>query len=117
MRRMALHALIDDTIKRNEWTDTRVVQQAKDRGYTLTTSDVSNFRHQGMKQIVPAKIIALAAGLQVPAYRVALAVLADAGIEVPLDARTPELSIEHDHTLSAFARRHLLAILKEDRKN
>lgn len=66
MADMALAALIDGVEARNDWTDTRVVQQAKTRGHKLTTSDVSDYRHRGMKQIVPAKIRALAAGLELP---------------------------------------------------
>jgi hypothetical protein len=116
MTRMALTALIDDTIERNDWrSDTRVVQQAADRGHKLNKAEVSSYRLRGMKQIVPEKVIALAAGLQVPPYRVALAVLADAGIDVPLDVRSPELAIEHDPTLSVAARRHVLAIIEADR--
>lgn len=115
MADMALAALIDGVEARNDWTDTRVVQQAKTRGHKLTTSDVSDYRHRGMKQIVPAKIRALAAGLELPPYRVALAVLTDHGVEIPMDIRSPEQAIEHDETLTASVRRSLLAILRQER--
>ena len=113
--RSALTALIDDTEAREDWTDTQVAAQAKGAPRRLTKQDISNYRVKGMKQIVPGKIIALARGLRLPPYTVALAVLADANIEVPFDARSPEQAIEGDHTLTAATRRHLLAILKEER--
>lgn len=115
MRTMALQALIDDTIGRNDWHDTDVARRANDRGYKLTRSDISYYRRHGMRTLVPAKVRALAIGLQLPTYRVAVAVLADLGIDVPLDVRTPEAAIEHDHTISALARRSMLTILREDR--
>lgn len=115
MAAMAVAALIDGVEETNEWTDTRVVRQALDRGFKLTTSDVSDYRHKGMRTIVPAKILALAAGLQIPAYRVALAILHDAGIEVPQDVRTPEEAIANDHTLSAHIRESLLLLIEKDR--
>lgn len=115
MARMALASLIDDTEARNEWRDTKVAEQAKDRGHTLTKSDISYYRTNGMRTLKASKVLALAAGLQVPPYRVALAVLEDLGIGVPLDVRSPEEAISHDHTLSALTRRHLLAMLREDR--
>lgn len=115
MAGMALAALIDSIEEINEWKDTRVVRQAADRGHKLTSSDVSDYRHRGMRTIVPAKILALAAGLQIPAYRVALAILHDAGIVVPQDVRTPEDAISHDHTLSAYTRDAILVLIDKDR--
>lgn len=92
--RMALAALIDDTESRNDWRDTRVVEQATKAGHKLTTSDISNYRTVGMRRLVPAKMRALAAGLRLPPYRVAVAALADLGIDVPLQVLTPEEAIE-----------------------
>lgn len=115
MTRMALAALIDDTEARNDWRDPKVAEQAKDRGHVLTKSDISYYRLNGMRTLKASKVHALAAGLQVPPYRVALAVLHDLGIDVPLDIRSPEEAIQHDHTLSAITRRHLLAMLKDER--
>jgi hypothetical protein len=115
MAGMALAALIDSIEEINEWKDTRVVRQATDRGHKLTSSDISDYRHRGMRTIVPAKILALAAGLQIPAYRVALAILHDVGIIVPQDVRTPEDAIANDHTLSAFTRDSLLVLIDKDR--
>jgi hypothetical protein len=110
-----LAALIDGIRARNQWTDRQVVQNAKSAGHQLTTSDVSLYRISGMKNLVPTKVVALAAGLRTPPYRVAVAVLADLGIEVPLEARTPEAAIQHDTTLSAKAKDWLLSILERER--
>lgn len=85
------------------------------RGHKLTTSDVSLWRLQGMRTLVPAKVVGLAAGLHVPPYRVALAVLSDLGIDVPLEVRTPEAAIHHDAELSARAKDWLLSILERER--
>lgn len=115
MAGMALAALIDEIEEINEWTDTRVVKQAAERGHKLTTSDVSDYRHRGMRTVVPAKIRALAAGLQIPAYRVAVAILHDAGIDLPQDVRTPEDAIANDHTLSLHTREALLLLIEKDR--
>lgn len=114
--RGALAALIDDTEEINEWTDRRVAQQAVEAGCKLTKSDLSLFRLQGMRTLVPAKVTALAAGLHLPAYRVALAVLADLGVTVPQDVRSPEDAIHHDHTLSARTRQTLLLLIEQDRR-
>lgn len=115
MADMALATLIDRIEEINDWTDTRVVKQATARGHKLTTSDVSDYRHRGMRTIVPAKIIALAAGLQIPAYRVALAILHDAGIDVPQDVRSPEDAIANDDRLSVNTRESLLLLLERER--
>lgn len=115
MTSMALVSLIEDVSARNEWQDADLVRRAQSRGHRLTKSDVSDYRHRGMRTLVPAKVKALAAALGVAPYLVALAVLADMGIDVPMEARRPEEAIEHDHTLSVKAREHLLAILELDR--
>lgn len=112
---MALAALIAEIEARNDWSDRRVVEQAQAAGHKLTTSDMSDYRHRGMRTIIPRKIIALGRGLHIPAYRVAVAVLSDVGIDVPFDVRTPEDAIAADETISAATRRALLAILREDR--
>jgi hypothetical protein len=117
MNQTALAALIDETEARNVWTDRQVSKQAQTAGHKVTPSDVSLYRLQGMKQLVPVKIVGLAAGLRLPAYRVAVAVLEDAGISVPLDARSPEDAIHHDHTLSARTRETLLLIIDRDRSD
>lgn len=115
VRRTALAGLIDDTEARNDWRDTTVVRQAAAAGHKLTTSDVSLFRRHGMRTLSPMKVRALAAGLKLPAYRVALAVLVDLGIDVPIEAHTPEQAVAHDHTLSAHMRDVLLALIRQDR--
>jgi hypothetical protein len=115
MTRMALSALIGDSVRLNGWTDAEVARRGNRADERLTKTDVSNYQKHGMTTIVPYKIRALARGLGLPPYRVALAVLEDVGIVVPLDVRSPEQAIEHDHTLSVTARRHLMAMLREAR--
>lgn len=112
---MALAELIDNVEEINEWKDPRVVKQAEERGHKLSTSDISGYRLRGMKTIVPAKIIALAAGLRIPPYRVALAVLHDVGIDIPQDIRTPEDAVANDYTLSVHTRDTLLTLISRDR--
>lgn len=115
MSTMALAALIDDTKTRNDWTDPMIAERGSRDGYRLTKSDVSNYRRFGMRVIVPNKIKALAQGLGMPSYQVALAILADNGIVVPLEQTRPEVAIERDVTLTAASKRALLAILHGER--
>jgi hypothetical protein len=112
---MALARLIDATEDRNEWSDRDVVRRAEAQDHRLNRQDITNYRHIGMKTIVPAKIKALAEGLGLPAYRVAQAVLEDHGIVLPMEARTPEDAIRHDHELPERTRAALLAILSDAR--
>lgn len=111
----ALAALIDRTEEANQWSDADVARRAEGHPTRLTPQDISNWRHNGMKQLVPGKVVVLAHGLGLPAYRVAVAVLADLGIDVPLDARSPEAAIHHDHTLSDASRNWLLTVLERER--
>lgn len=111
----ALANLIDEVRARNDWSGPEVAKRATDAGHKLTTSDLTDYKMRGMRHINPDKVIALAHGLQIRPYQVALAVLADNGIVVPVDARAPEDAIEHDATLSAAARKFLRAIMAADR--
>jgi hypothetical protein len=114
--RGALATLIEETARRNDgWSNAEIARRATARGHVLTRSDISLWRNQGMRTLVPGKVVALAAGLSLPPYRVAVAVLADLGIDVPLEARTPEAAIHHDTTLSAKAKDWLLSILERER--
>lgn len=115
MSHMALAALIDGTIHRNGWNDRDVVRRAAKQDFKLNPQEITNYRQQGMKHLSPVKIKALAAGLGVPAHAVALAALADHGIEMPVEIRSPEGAIEVDYTLSEAAKKHLLGIIRLDR--
>lgn len=97
------------------WSDREVCRQAERQGHNLTPTDVYNYRHQGMKTLVPAKVIGLAAGLQIPPHRVAAAVLADLGIPIPRWDVTPEQAIAQDISLPAHDRRRLLGMLEQAR--
>lgn len=115
MSRMALSALIDDTLQRNGWSDRDVVREAERQGHKLNPTEISNWRHGGMKQLVARKIEALAAGLRLPPHVIALAVLQDHGITVPVDGVSAEQAVEADYTLSAKAKTFLLSIIEQDR--
>lgn len=117
MERMALAALIDDTIHRNGWNDRDVVRRAADREHKLNPQEITNYRQSGMKHLSPAKIKALAAGLGVPAFAVALAALRDHGIDMPVEIRDPEGAVQADYTLSEATKRHVLLLIKEDRSD
>jgi hypothetical protein len=112
-----LAALIAETLQRNQWTDRDVARRATAQSYNLTKSDISNYRTLGMQHINPEKVQGLAAGLQLPAYRVMATLLSDFGIDIPMDIRTPEDAIAHDHTLSANTRESVLLLLERDRAN
>jgi hypothetical protein len=117
MTRMALAALIADSTRTNGWSEAEIARRGNRADERLTKTDVSNYKLRGMQTIVPYKIKALARGLGLPPYRVAIAVLEDVGITIPMDVRSPEQAIENDHTLSTHARRHLLAMLREARSD
>lgn len=112
---VALNELIDAVIARNGWQDADLPRSAARKGYKLTPSDVSNYRQMGMKQLSPNKVAALAAAMEIPTYRVAVAVLEDLGITIPLDMTTPERAISQDPALSVATKRILLLILEQAR--
>lgn len=116
---MALAALIDGAKRRNGWSDTDIAVRGsvliEQPAKKLTKQDISTWRTHGMTTLVPAKVRALAHGIGMPAYKVALAALTDAGIDVPQDVSTPERAIQHDHTLSELTRAHLLGMLATER--
>lgn len=112
----ALARLIDDTERRNQWTDRRIVAQATRSGHKLTTSDMTLYRQRGMRTLVPAKVRALAAGMNLPAALVAATVLEDLGIPMPLDVRSVEDAIRRDPELSARTRQTLLLLVEQDRQ-
>lgn len=117
MSSMALKALIDEAQASSGDPAAEFCRRAVKQGHKLTRTDISNFRSIGMKQLSPAKVRALAAGLGIPAYRVAVAVLTDLGIDVPLDMATPERAIEQDVTLSPPIKKTLLLIIQEARND
>lgn len=109
--------LIVDVKRVNGWKfDRDVCRQAVARGYTLTPTDVMNYRKRGMgATLVPGKVLALAAGLEIPPHRIVAAVLADLGIPMPSGDVTPEHAIESDISLPAHDRRRLLGMLAQAR--
>jgi hypothetical protein len=112
----ALRRLIDDTEKVNGQNDGDVEAWANRGGERrITTKDISAWRNNGMATLVPAKIHALADGLRISPGAVAVAVLADMGIEVEVDARTPEAAVRADLTLPAGTRDAVLSVLASAR--
>lgn len=114
---MALATLIDGIRELNQWSDKTIARQAVAAGHNLTPSDLTNYRRMGMKTLVPAKVVALGAGLKIPAYRVAVAVLQDLGIDVPLDSSPPERALELDISLPVHTKRAVLALLRQARED
>lgn len=112
----ALARLIDETETARGYSDGDVANWAnRDGQRRLTTSDISNWRRNGMATVVPSKVTALADGLRLPVGIVAVAALRSAGIEVDTGPLQPEDAIKADHTLSERTRDILLNILATDR--
>lgn len=117
MTGMALQKLIEETLDRNRWSAAEVARRATARGHKLTDSDLSNYKNPaiGMSTIVPQKINALAAGLELPAHVIIRAVMADHGVHWSESLTTPEQAIQADHTLPVLTKQSLLAILGQAR--
>ncbi|NNG36903.1 hypothetical protein [Nakamurella aerolata] len=111
-----LARLIDETKEANRWSDTRIVAQARSAGHQMSKSTISDIRTAGVSTIVPAKIQALADGLQLPIRDVLRAALESAG----LPSGDPPLSVEQailrDATLPVQTKRALLAMVKDARR-
>ncbi|HET6916077.1 MAG TPA: hypothetical protein VFH56_08305 [Acidimicrobiales bacterium] len=112
---MTLRELIRDAREAGE-SYSSIAARAQRRGHNLSKSDVGNFGTGTYRTFIPEKIIALADGLDMPLYRVAVAFLAEHGIDLPLDVRTPEDAIRADPTLSQRTRQTLLVILDGERR-
>lgn len=111
-----LSDLIDEVERINgDWSDRQVCRQAEAAGHNLTPSDVHKYRKFGMQTLVVDKVVALAAGLHIPAHRVAAAVLCDLGIDMPSNDVTPETAVASDVTLPAHDRRRILGLLAQAR--
>lgn len=108
----SLASLIDDTRDRNGWSDEDVARKARSLGHSLNKTEVSKYRKDGMSTLVPAKIKALADGLELPAWRVAAAALELHGIRIPLDGQTTEQAIRADKNIPATDREFLLVMLE-----
>lgn len=117
MTGMALEKLIDAAMAANpDWSYRSLEKYAREHGYNLGRSDILNAR-SGTATLVPEKLIALAFALHLPAYQVAVAALADHGIEIPVDTHTPEEAISRDPTLPPEVRRALLLLIENARRS
>lgn len=118
MAGMALGTLIDEVLRERQWPQQELVRRAEQAGYKLNRTEVSDWRaSKGWVTLVPENVRTLATALGVPAYRVAVAVLQDMGISVPLDESTPERAIELDTSLPRPTKQALLAVLREARSS
>lgn len=116
VNRSSLGELIDEVKRRTGWSDDEIATTGtRITEVRLTKQDISKWRRGGMKMLSVDKVRALAAGLRLEPYRVAVAALADHGIEIPQDIRSPEDAIHHDYSLTPQARRQLLALLELER--
>lgn len=116
MTAMHLGALIDAVEQSDGLNDRDIVRRAERRDFKLNATEISDWRREGMgPQISPKKVHALAAGLGVAPWRVAVAALCDHGIVIPVDKLTAEQAIAADAELPAAARRVILAALREAR--
>lgn len=115
----ALASLIDEMKGLNRWSDMDIVKQAEERrpDLRLTKQDISGWRRHGMPTLNPPKLVALAAGLHLPAYRVVSVWLGEKGIDFPADGITPEDAIHQDHTLTDHTKAAVLHLIEQDRRS
>lgn len=116
-----LGVLIDQARARSGWSDEDVARKARALGHKLSKTEVSNYRRDGMPTLVPDKIVALADGLEIPAWRVVEAALQGHGIRLPLDQKTTEDAIRGDIRIPSDERGFMLTMLdrayaKENRR-
>jgi transcriptional regulator with XRE-family HTH domain len=109
----ALGRLIRDVQQANGWSYADIAGNAGRGGRNLSRSRVESIRNDPLTSIGIKAITALAAGLDVPADRVAFAALESMGYPPPAagDQHSAVEAIERDPELSATARRIVLAAL------
>jgi transcriptional regulator with XRE-family HTH domain len=108
--RTALGRLIRDVQAANRWSYADIAENAQSAGRRLSKSRVESLRNSRLPSISAKAIEALAAGLRVPADRVAMAAVETMGYSVG-SAATPSVedAIAGDPDLSEPVRRVLLA--------
>jgi hypothetical protein len=109
----ALGRLIRDVQQANGWSYADIAKNAERGGRSLSRSRVESIRNDPLTSIGVKAITALAAGLEVPADRVAQAAIESMGYPSPTtgEALSAAEAIEREPGLSATSRRVLLAAL------
>lgn len=108
-----LAQLIDGVKAANNWSDPKLVRNAKEKGHVLSKSNISRYRGE-LVSIKGEVINALAAGLRVTPAQVAIAAVESMGISLPaIESPTPEQAVRLDTDLSARDRESVLALLSQ----
>lgn len=114
--RHQLAALIQAVEDANGWSDPEVAERARQRGHTISKSNISRLRLEPVRSIKGDAVKALAAGLGISPLDIADAALASMGIQRTNTSRTDvEAAILRDPVLAESQRRMLLALLREMR--
>lgn len=112
-----LARLIDSVKAANDWSDTKLVQNARERGRHLSKSNISRYRSP-LVSIKGEIIKALAAGLRVSPAQVATAAIESMDIAlISHDSPTPEQAVRLDTQLSDADKRVILALIEQLRAN
>ncbi|GLB62710.1 hypothetical protein NCCP2495_05880 [Dietzia sp. NCCP-2495] len=112
--RHQLAALIQSVEDANGWSDPEVAERARQRGHTISKSNISRLRLEPVRSIKGDAIKALAAGLGISPLDIADAALASMGIHRSNAADNDvETAIRRDPLLADSQRRMLLALLRE----
>lgn len=112
--RHQLAALIQSVEDANGWSDPEVAERARQRGHTISKSNISRLRLEPVRSIKGDAIKALAAGLGISPLDIADAALASMGIHRTSAADNDvETAIRRDPLLADSQRRMLLALLRE----
>lgn len=114
--RHQLAALIQSVEDANGWSDPDVADRARQRGHTISKSNISRLRLEPVRTIKGDAIKALAAGLGISPLDIADAALASMGIHrTRLSGDDVETAIRRDPLLADTQRRMLLVMLQEMR--
>lgn len=112
----ALGALIDQAKKANGWSDQTVADRAASRGHNISKSNIARIRTEPVTTIVGKQLLALEAGLGIPARQLARAALDSMGIPgYASNEADAEQAIAADPTLPEHVRRTLLTIIRTER--
>lgn len=112
----ALARLINDVKEANGWSDYDLARRAERAGHQISKSKIADMRTAGVTTIVPDRIRALAAALDLPVTEVLRAALETVSLPAGPGSGSVEQAIQRDPALSALAKRQLLAMLKEARR-
>lgn len=113
-----LGRLIDATREANNgWSDEYIARRARSAGHQMSKSTISDIRVKGLSTIVPHKLKALSAGLDLPLADVTRAALETVGLPVGAPGNSVEQAIQRDVSLPITTKRTLLTIVREARRS